>query len=75
MPPTLDLSFTGLDEFVNEPVVENSKAMSSEEDHKVVKKNDDDPCIEEWVSDDEDGDVSQPKIKKKTVRPSKTLTV
>ncbi|GJY08919.1 hypothetical protein Tco_0377104 [Tanacetum coccineum] len=31
MPPTPDLSFTGLDEFVNEPVVENCKAMSSEE--------------------------------------------
>ncbi|GKE31047.1 putative ribonuclease H-like domain-containing protein, partial [Tanacetum coccineum] len=34
MPPTPDLSFTGLDEFVNEPVVKNSKAMSSEEEHK-----------------------------------------
>ncbi|GJW35376.1 ribonuclease H-like domain-containing protein [Tanacetum coccineum] len=34
MPPTPDLSFTGLDEFVNEPVVENSKAMSSEEEPK-----------------------------------------
>ncbi|GJV70885.1 hypothetical protein Tco_1490880 [Tanacetum coccineum] len=31
MPPTPDLSFTSLDEFVNEPVVENYKAMSSEE--------------------------------------------
>ncbi|GKB74794.1 ribonuclease H-like domain-containing protein [Tanacetum coccineum] len=30
-PPTHDLSFTGLDEFVNEPVVKNSKAMSSKE--------------------------------------------
>ncbi|GJW89001.1 hypothetical protein Tco_0164341 [Tanacetum coccineum] len=30
MPPTPDLSFTGLDEFVNKPVVENCKAMSSE---------------------------------------------
>ncbi|GJR62959.1 ribonuclease H-like domain-containing protein [Tanacetum coccineum] len=34
MPPTPDLSFTGLDEFVNEPVVENCKAMSSEEEPK-----------------------------------------
>ncbi|GKC54059.1 hypothetical protein Tco_1076804, partial [Tanacetum coccineum] len=42
MPPTSDLSFTGLDEFVNKPV----------------------------VSDDEEKDVSQPKIEKKTVRPS-----
>ncbi|GKB30766.1 putative ribonuclease H-like domain-containing protein [Tanacetum coccineum] len=70
MPPTPNLSFTGLDEFVNEPVVENSKAMSSEEEPKVVRKCDDAPSIEEWVLDDEEEDVSQPKIKKKTVRPS-----
>ncbi|GJU45532.1 ribonuclease H-like domain-containing protein [Tanacetum coccineum] len=41
MPPTPDLSFTGLDEFVNEPVVENYKAMSSKEEPKAVRKNDD----------------------------------
>ncbi|GKD08491.1 hypothetical protein Tco_1188176 [Tanacetum coccineum] len=70
MPPTPDLSFTGLDEFVNEPVVENSKAMSSKEEPKVVRKNDDAPIIKEWVSNDEEGDVSQPKTEKKTVRPS-----
>ncbi|GJR42491.1 putative ribonuclease H-like domain-containing protein [Tanacetum coccineum] len=70
MPPTPDLSFTGLDDFVNEPVVENCKAMSSEEEPKVVRKTDDAPIIEEWVSDDEEEDVSQPKTKKKTVRPS-----
>ncbi|GJY54606.1 hypothetical protein Tco_0446270, partial [Tanacetum coccineum] len=39
MPPTRDLSFTGLDEFFNEPVVENSKAKSSEEEPKKVRKN------------------------------------
>ncbi|GJS19065.1 retrovirus-related pol polyprotein from transposon TNT 1-94 [Tanacetum coccineum] len=70
MPPTPDLSFTGLDEFVNEPVVENSKAMSSKEEPKVVRKCDDAPNIEEWVSDDEEEDVSQPKIKRKTIRPN-----
>nr|GEU44132.1 hypothetical protein [Tanacetum cinerariifolium] len=32
MPPTPDLSFTGLDEFVNKPVVENCKGKSSEEE-------------------------------------------
>ncbi|GKC29504.1 hypothetical protein Tco_1036798, partial [Tanacetum coccineum] len=69
MPPTPDLSFTSLDEFVNEPVVENCKAMFSEEEPKVVRKCDDALSIEEWVSDDEKEDVSQPKIKKKTVRP------
>ncbi|GJR70529.1 ribonuclease H-like domain-containing protein [Tanacetum coccineum] len=41
MPLTPDLSFTSLDEFVNKPVVENCKAMSSEEEPKVVKKYDD----------------------------------
>ncbi|GJR39013.1 hypothetical protein Tco_1214697 [Tanacetum coccineum] len=70
MPPTPDLSFIRLDEFVNEPIVEKCKAMSSEEEPKVVRKNDDAPSIEEWVSDDEEEDVSQPKIEKKTVRPS-----
>ncbi|GKF86495.1 hypothetical protein Tco_0254322, partial [Tanacetum coccineum] len=39
--PTPDLSFTGLDEFDNKSVVENCKAMSSEEDPKVVRKYDD----------------------------------
>ncbi|GKA94328.1 putative ribonuclease H-like domain-containing protein [Tanacetum coccineum] len=70
MPPTPNLSFTGLDELVNEPAVENCKAMSSEEEPKVVRKNDDAPIIEEWVSDDEEEDVSQPKIEKKIVMPS-----
>ncbi|GJX59350.1 hypothetical protein Tco_0290740 [Tanacetum coccineum] len=58
MPPTPDLSFTGLDEFVNEPVVENSKDMSSEAEPKEVRKNDDASSIEEWVSNDEEEDVS-----------------
>ncbi|GJT44542.1 ribonuclease H-like domain-containing protein [Tanacetum coccineum] len=70
MPPTPDLSFTGLDEFVNEPVVENSKAMSSEEEPKVVRKNDDALIIEEWVSDSEEENVSQTKTEKKIVKPS-----
>ncbi|GJS52484.1 hypothetical protein Tco_0625846 [Tanacetum coccineum] len=70
MPPTPDLSFISLDEFVDKPVVKNYKAMSSEEEPKVVRKNDDAPIIEEWVSDDEEVDVSQPKNEKKTVRPS-----
>ncbi|GJT69690.1 putative ribonuclease H-like domain-containing protein [Tanacetum coccineum] len=70
MHPTPNLSFTGLDEFVNEPVVENCKAMSSEEELKVVKKYDDALSIEEWVSNDEEEDASHPKTKKKIVRPS-----
>ncbi|GKG18562.1 hypothetical protein Tco_0372860, partial [Tanacetum coccineum] len=70
MPSTPDLSFIGLDEFVNESVVEKCKVMSSEEEPKVVRKNDDAPSIEEWVSDDEEEDVSYPKTKKKTDRPN-----
>nr|GFA81707.1 hypothetical protein [Tanacetum cinerariifolium] len=58
------------DEFVNRPVVENCKAKSSEDEPKVVRKNDDAPLIKECVSDNEEDDVSQPKIKKKVVRPS-----
>ncbi|GJQ95622.1 hypothetical protein Tco_0006761 [Tanacetum coccineum] len=57
MPPTPDLSFTGLDEFVNKPVVEN-------------KKSDDSPIIEDWVSDSEEENVSQTKTEKKIVKPS-----
>ncbi|GJZ93070.1 retrovirus-related pol polyprotein from transposon TNT 1-94 [Tanacetum coccineum] len=68
MPPTPDLSFTGLDEFVNKPVVENRK--SDEEVSKVVRKSDDSPIIEDWVSDSEEENVSQTKTKKKTVKPS-----
>nr|GEY39317.1 hypothetical protein [Tanacetum cinerariifolium] len=34
MPPTTDLSFTGLDEFVNKPIIENCKAKSGEEEPK-----------------------------------------
>ncbi|GKE94159.1 hypothetical protein Tco_1579014 [Tanacetum coccineum] len=68
MPPTPDLSFTGLDEFVNKHVVENRK--SDEEVSKIVRKNDDAPHIEEWVSDSEEENVSQPKTEKKTVKPS-----
>ncbi|GKA34599.1 proline-rich receptor-like protein kinase PERK9 [Tanacetum coccineum] len=56
MPPTPDLSFTGLDEFVNKSVVENRK--SDEEVSKVVRKFDDSPIIEDWVSDSEEENVS-----------------
>nr|GEW48310.1 hypothetical protein [Tanacetum cinerariifolium] len=70
MPPTRDLSFTGLDEFVNKLVAEKYKVKSSEEEPNVVRKNDDASIIEELVSDNEQEDVSKPKIKKKTMRPS-----
>nr|GEW74745.1 hypothetical protein [Tanacetum cinerariifolium] len=70
MPPTPDLSFTGLDEFANKPVVKNCKAKSSEEETKAVRKNDDALIIEELVPDNEKENVSQLKIEKKTVRPN-----
>nr|GEY27064.1 hypothetical protein [Tanacetum cinerariifolium] len=70
MPPTPNLSFTGLDKFVNKPVVENCKAKSSKEETRVVRKNDDSLIIEEWVSGNGEEDVSQPKVERKTVRPS-----
>nr|GEW79807.1 hypothetical protein [Tanacetum cinerariifolium] len=54
MPTTPDLSFTSLDEFVNKPLVENVKAKSSEEEAKAVRKNNDAPIIEEWVSDNKE---------------------
>ncbi|GJZ89781.1 ribonuclease H-like domain-containing protein [Tanacetum coccineum] len=54
----------------SEPGVLEIKAMSSEEEPKVVRKYDDASSIEEWVSDDEEEDVSQPKTEKKTVMPS-----
>nr|GEX01722.1 hypothetical protein [Tanacetum cinerariifolium] len=47
MPPTPDLCFTCLDEFVNKPVAENCKAKSSEEEPNVVRKNDDALIIKE----------------------------
>ncbi|GJT61109.1 ribonuclease H-like domain-containing protein [Tanacetum coccineum] len=45
IPPTPDLSFTGLDEFVNNHVVENRK--SNEEVSGIVRKNNDAPIIKE----------------------------
>nr|GEZ24618.1 hypothetical protein [Tanacetum cinerariifolium] len=50
--------------------VEDCKAKSSKDEPKLVRKNDDVLIIEEWVSDNEEMDVSQPKIEKKIVRPS-----
>ncbi|GKF04016.1 ribonuclease H-like domain-containing protein, partial [Tanacetum coccineum] len=65
MPPTPDLSFTGLDEFVR---VENRKY--DEEVSKVVRKSNDSPIIEDWVSDSEEENMSQTKTEKKTVKPN-----
>ncbi|GJR42443.1 ribonuclease H-like domain-containing protein [Tanacetum coccineum] len=68
MPPTPDLSFIGLDEFVNKPVVENKK--SDEEVSKEVRKCHDAQIIKDWVSDGDEENVSQTKTEKKIVKPS-----
>nr|GEU45091.1 ribonuclease H-like domain, reverse transcriptase, RNA-dependent DNA polymerase [Tanacetum cinerariifolium] len=55
MPPKPFLCYTGLDEFDVKLVVENK---SSEEETKAVRKNPDPPFVEEWVSDDEEENVT-----------------
>ncbi|GJV41122.1 hypothetical protein Tco_1419562, partial [Tanacetum coccineum] len=64
MSPKPDLSFSSLEEFVNEPivsepivkkpVVETSEAKASAYKPKVVRKNNGAPIIEDWVSDSEE---------------------
>ncbi|GJU17977.1 putative ribonuclease H-like domain-containing protein, partial [Tanacetum coccineum] len=56
------------DEFVTKHVVENRK--SDEEVSKVIRKSNDSPIIEDWVSDSKEENVSQTKTEKKTVKPS-----
>ncbi|GJR12897.1 putative ribonuclease H-like domain-containing protein [Tanacetum coccineum] len=80
MPPKHDLSFSGIEEFVNEPIVseptvkkpivETSEAKDSADKPKVVKKNNGAPIIEDWVSDSEEEDVPQAKKEKKIVKSS-----
>nr|GEU38618.1 hypothetical protein [Tanacetum cinerariifolium] len=67
MPPKRCLSYNSLDEFAVKPVVENK---SSKEETKAVRKNTDALIIEEWMSDDKEEIVTQPKIVKKIVRPN-----
>nr|GEU98492.1 integrase, catalytic region, zinc finger, CCHC-type, peptidase aspartic, catalytic [Tanacetum cinerariifolium] len=67
MPPKPDLSYIGLDKFVVKPVVKNK---SSEEETKAIRKNTYVLIIKKWVSDDEEENVTQPKIVKKIVKPS-----
>ncbi|GJX34963.1 ribonuclease H-like domain-containing protein [Tanacetum coccineum] len=79
MPPKLDFSFSGLEEFVDEPivseptvkkpVVKTSEDKDSTDKPKVVRKNLDSPLIEDWISDSEDEVEPKSKIEKKTVKP------
>ncbi|GJW41109.1 hypothetical protein Tco_0066954 [Tanacetum coccineum] len=67
MLPKPDLSFSGLKEFVNEPivseptvkkpVVETSEAKTSVDKPKVVRKNNGVPIIKDWVFDNEEEDM------------------
>ncbi|GKE50813.1 hypothetical protein Tco_1485969 [Tanacetum coccineum] len=68
MPPKPDLSFTRLEEFTNELVVENSEAKASGAKPKAVRKNNGALIIEDWVSNSEEENVSQTKIEKKTAK-------
>ncbi|GKB69499.1 ribonuclease H-like domain-containing protein [Tanacetum coccineum] len=80
MPSKPYSSFSSLEEFVNEPiiseptvknpVVKTSEAKGSVDKPKVVMKNLGPPLIEDWISDFEDEAESNPKIEKKTVKPS-----
>nr|GEW55026.1 reverse transcriptase domain-containing protein [Tanacetum cinerariifolium] len=73
-------NFSGLEEFVNEhmisetavkkSVVETSEAKASADKPKVVRKNFGSLLIEDWISNSEDEDESNPKIEKKTIKPS-----
>ncbi|GJS64160.1 hypothetical protein Tco_0678724 [Tanacetum coccineum] len=78
MPP--NLSFSGLEEFVNKPIVseptikkpavETSEANDSADKPKAVRKNNGAPIIEDWVSDSEEEYVPQAKKEKKIVKSS-----
>ncbi|GKG39776.1 hypothetical protein Tco_0463921, partial [Tanacetum coccineum] len=72
--PKHDLSFSGLEEFMTEPivseptskkhVVETSEAKASEAKSKAVRKSNGALIIDGWVSDSEEEDVPQAKIVK-----------
>ncbi|GJT21710.1 putative ribonuclease H-like domain-containing protein [Tanacetum coccineum] len=80
MPPKFDLSFSGLEEFMNEPIVseptvkkhvfETSEAKASADKPKAVRKNNRAPIIKDELSDSEEEDVPQDKNEKKTVKSS-----
>ncbi|GJS99620.1 hypothetical protein Tco_0820790 [Tanacetum coccineum] len=80
MPSKPDLSFSGLEEFVNEPIVseptvkkhivKTSEAKTSTGKPKVVRKNNGALIIQDWVSNSEEEDVPQAKTEKKTVKSS-----
>ncbi|GJZ63742.1 putative ribonuclease H-like domain-containing protein [Tanacetum coccineum] len=67
MPPKPDLVYPSLDEFTKKPVVE---AKTSEVKPKEVRKENDTPIIEDWVSDSDEEDVPKVKIVEMFNKPS-----
>ncbi|GJV22526.1 putative ribonuclease H-like domain-containing protein [Tanacetum coccineum] len=55
---------------VIKPIVETSEAKACADKPKAVRKNNGAPIIKDWVSDSEEENVSQTKIKKKTAKSS-----
>nr|GEY95917.1 hypothetical protein [Tanacetum cinerariifolium] len=53
-PPKSDLSYTGLEELFNEPKTEKSKDKCNDVEPKSVRKGNDAPIVEDWVSDVEE---------------------
>ncbi|GJR12620.1 retrovirus-related pol polyprotein from transposon TNT 1-94 [Tanacetum coccineum] len=80
LPPKHDFSFSGIDKFLNKPivseytvkkpVVKTSEAKASTDKPKVIKKNNGAPIIEDYVSDSKEEDMPQAKKEKKTVKSS-----
>ncbi|GJV38437.1 hypothetical protein Tco_1410914 [Tanacetum coccineum] len=75
IPPKLDLSFSGLEEFMNEHIVSEptvkkhvDEAKASADKPKADKKNNGALIIKDWVSDSEEEDMPQAKIQKKIVK-------
>ncbi|GKB22789.1 ribonuclease H-like domain-containing protein [Tanacetum coccineum] len=78
-PTTLDLSYSGLEELKQPEVDKDWKEKffypanhAREVEPKQARENNDDPIIEDWVSDDEEEVEAIPKVEKKTDIPTAT---
>nr|GEU92380.1 ribonuclease H-like domain-containing protein [Tanacetum cinerariifolium] len=63
-----DLSSIGLEELFTELKIEKSKDKSNEVEPKSVRKHNDAPIIEDWVSDDEEEEVEKQEVKPSFIR-------
>ncbi|GKD10626.1 hypothetical protein Tco_1190311 [Tanacetum coccineum] len=67
-PPTIDLSYSGIEKFKEPEFKDYGVRIDknvSENSLTKIKKTIDDPIIEDWVSNDEEHDLSKPKSEKK----------